>query len=163
MTNDFSQVMAERTDKQLVDIVTIKQNEYTPEAIIAAKKELENRQINADTFYSDEEKKAAYNAIYVPNEELPFETIHIILTFLLPAVFIAFWSVLLNLFADLSILRMLGFPAIVLVHYLIHDWLKKNRYIKRAKEFLKWISYTLYIYIGLLLVFGLVVFFISKK
>ena len=84
MTKDFSQVMSERTDKQLVEIVTLKREEYQPEAIMAAEKELSNRQIDPSN-YSEEKSHLKVDTVY--KEDMPLEKIQIVFTILLPAIF----------------------------------------------------------------------------
>jgi len=161
MTKDFSQIMTERTDKQLVDIVNSKRDEYQPEALIAAEKELANRQIDPTTFYSDEEKAAISQTTTIFKEDIPLEKIQILFTVLLPAIFITAWTLLFQALEDLKFLSRLGFPAIVLVYYLIHKWLKDNGYQKKAKEFMQWTTYTVFIYTGLILIVGLSIYFFT--
>jgi hypothetical protein len=159
MTNDFSQVMSERTDKQLVDIVTLKREEYQPEAIIAAEKEIERRQINTSEFYTEEQIHETQNSSQIDKSDVGFEWYHKLLTVLLPAAIIAAVTIVVNILGQTPILRVLGFPTIILIHYAIHRRFKDNGYTKMAKDFLKWVTYTLYIYIGLILILGLAIYF----
>jgi len=46
MKSDFSEVMSNRTDEELVKIVTVQRNDYQPEAVIAAEKEIEKRNLD---------------------------------------------------------------------------------------------------------------------
>lgn len=48
MNQNFIEAMSKKTDEQLVEIVQVKMDEYQPEAIEAAKKELEERQITPE-------------------------------------------------------------------------------------------------------------------
>lgn len=159
MTKDFSQVMSERTDKQLVEIVTLKRNEYQPEAVIAAEKELSNRQIDPLNFYTDKEKAAMTKTGVVYKENIPLEKIQIAFTILLPALFITAWALLFKVLSDLAFLSNFGFIAIVVLYYFIHKWLKDNGYERKAKEFMKWTTYTVFIYVGLMLIIGLSIYF----
>ncbi|MBA2612678.1 MAG: hypothetical protein H0U95_11940 [Bacteroidetes bacterium] len=159
MTKDFTQVMSERTDKQLVDILTLKRDEYQPEAIFAAEKEIEHRQINVETFYSEVQIHEIQNSTQIDKADMEFEWYHKILTIFLPATIIAVVTYLFNLLGQGPILKALGFPIMILIHYAIHNRLKDTGYIKMAKDFLKWVNYTLYIYIGLILVAGLSIYF----
>jgi hypothetical protein len=160
MSVDFSQVMSERTNKQLVDIVTTKRDEYQPEALIAAEKELSVRQIDPTTFYYDEDKVTEQpTTIY--KEDMPLEKIQILFTVLLPAIFISAWTLIFQTLTDFQFLKRLGFPAIVLVYYVIHKWLKDNGYQRKASEFMKWTTYSLFIYIGLIAIVGFSIYFFA--
>ena len=50
MENEFKKVMAEHSDEQLIKIVIAERDKYTPEAIEAAKYEIEQRNIDTSTF-----------------------------------------------------------------------------------------------------------------
>lgn len=153
--------MSERTDRQLVEIVTIKRSEYQPEAILAAEKEIENRQINLDAFTATEKVNFSESTVPPDKMEKGFEWYHKALTVFLPATVIAVVSTIFNHFGATPILRVIGFPTIVLIHYAIHRRLKDLGYTKMAGDFMHWVTYSLYIYIGLLLILGLAIFFFA--
>lgn len=46
MENEFKKVMSERTDEELIKIVTIERGKYNPTAIEAADAEVEKRNID---------------------------------------------------------------------------------------------------------------------
>lgn len=50
MENEFKQVMSERTDEELIKIVTIERDGYNPIAIEAAETEIEKRNIDTSKF-----------------------------------------------------------------------------------------------------------------
>lgn len=50
MENEFTKVMSERSNKELIEIVTIKKDTYIPTAIEAALHEIEKRNINTSEF-----------------------------------------------------------------------------------------------------------------
>lgn len=50
MENEFIQVMSERTEEDLIKIVTVERNSYNPAAIEAAQLEIEKRNINVEKF-----------------------------------------------------------------------------------------------------------------
>ena len=50
MENEFKHVMSERTNEELVKIVTVEREDYTPTAIEAAELELEKRNIGSNEF-----------------------------------------------------------------------------------------------------------------
>jgi len=153
--------MSERTDKQLVDIVTIKRDDYQPEAVIAAEKEIERRRLSPGSFYSVEEIESIKNPGPIDKADMTFDLSHKIYTILLPAAFITLWTLIMQKVEGLMVLKGLALPAIILVYYGINRRLKDNGYARRSKEFLKWSAYTLYIYIGLILVVGLSIYFLS--
>lgn len=47
MTNQFSKIMSQRTDQELIEIVTIRRNDYEPLAIEAAEQEINSRNIDS--------------------------------------------------------------------------------------------------------------------
>jgi amino acid permease len=63
---------------------------------------------------------------------------------------------LTSLASSSASLQFLGFPFLFLCYYLLHHQLKTNGYDQMAIDFKSWTSYTLYIYIGLLLLGALV-------
>ncbi len=50
MSRDFQKVMAQRTDDELIAIVSARKDEYNPEAIKAAQKELDSRNVDNEKF-----------------------------------------------------------------------------------------------------------------
>ena len=50
MENEFAQVMSERTDEELIAIVTVERHKYNPTALEAADLEVEKRKIDTSTF-----------------------------------------------------------------------------------------------------------------
>ena len=149
MQNDFKEVMSERTDKQLVDIVTLKRNEYQPEAIKAAEQEIELRKLDVYAFYTQEEIEASQQVLPVDKVNVPFEWYHKVLTVLFP---IITGFVITYLFKAMDMPRVfqsLGFPLLVLAHFAVYRGFKDNGYVRMAREFLRWIVYTLYVYIGI--------------
>jgi len=62
MNKDFTSAMAERTDEELVRIVTVQRNDYQAEAVLAAEAELATRQISPETFEVTKEAVAQKTA-----------------------------------------------------------------------------------------------------
>ena len=56
MVNEFAKVMSERTDEELIKIVTVKRDGYNPIAIEAAEYEIEKRNIDTSNFEKIKEK-----------------------------------------------------------------------------------------------------------
>lgn len=59
MENEFTKVMSERTDEDLIKIVTVEKERYNPNAIKAADAEIEKRNINTSEFEKIQEKATA--------------------------------------------------------------------------------------------------------
>ncbi|WKB79899.1 RDD family protein [Cellulophaga lytica] len=56
MENEFAKVMSERTDEELIKIVTVERGSYNPTAIEAADAEVEKRNIDTSEFENIREK-----------------------------------------------------------------------------------------------------------
>ncbi len=56
MENEFAKVMSERTDEELIKIVTVERDKYNPTALEAADTEVEKRNIDTSTFQEIREK-----------------------------------------------------------------------------------------------------------
>ena len=56
MENEFTKVMSERTDEELIKIVTIERSNYNPLALEAADLEIEKRNIDTNEFQNIREK-----------------------------------------------------------------------------------------------------------
>ena len=59
MENEFAKVMSERTDEELIKIVTVERGSYNPTAIEAADAEVEKRKIDTSEFEKIREKATA--------------------------------------------------------------------------------------------------------
>lgn len=121
--NELYSVMSTRTDRELIDIVSISRGDYQLEAIKAAEIELSKRNINPDTI--ENIKKEIYNDIKLRKirAEEPLQTYWKILTFIFPGI--------LNLFFAFI------FTA--------------DGYNNRTKEMWKWTAYGFCFYIVMIL------------
>lgn len=90
--NDFHSVMSTRTDRELIDIVSISRNDYQPEAIKAAEEELSKRNINLDTI--EKTKKGICNDIELrkTKAQKPLQTYWKVLTFIFPGILNLFFA-----------------------------------------------------------------------
>lgn len=152
MDKDFTQVMSERTDKQLADILVLNRADYVPEAIEAAEKEFHKRGLDVNTFYNQQQVDEIKVARETYNENRQFEWYHILITILSPLVVcyaVAFFLGKVSLFMYANFL---GLPLIIGIYFLIHYKIKEAGYIRMAEDFKKWITYTLYIYIAFFVV-----------
>ena len=158
MAGNFTEVMSERSDKELIDILTINRSQYQHEAILAAEKEVERRKIDPELLAESIEQLPQEEQNQIEKAHQRFQIYHIVVTFFLPFIIIAILSWLFDALKLSSIKQYLGFPVLFLVYYLIHRGYKNNGYLKMAADFFKWTIYSLYIYIGLLILIGLIVF-----
>ncbi len=55
MENNFEKVMSERTDEELIKIVTVEREDYQPLAIEIAEREIQNRKLNINDFQEVQE------------------------------------------------------------------------------------------------------------
>ncbi len=56
MENNFEKIMSERTDEELIKIITVEREDYQPLAIQIAEKEIEKRNIDTSKIYEIREK-----------------------------------------------------------------------------------------------------------
>lgn len=157
MAKDFTQVMSERTDKQLIEIISIKRDEYQPEALVAAEKEIAKRNLDPEKFNDDERTSVVKETEHISKREMQFKWYHKIITFLLAPIIVTASTPIFSLFKN-DLIRALGFPLIVIVHMGIYRFWKDKGYVKMAADFYKWVIYTIYIYIGIGLITGLLFF-----
>ncbi len=61
MENEFQKVMSQRTDEELIKIVTVEKEKYNPQAIAAAESEVQKRAIDPTHFEQIREKAAIEN------------------------------------------------------------------------------------------------------
>ena len=92
--NDFSQIMSERTDEQLIEIVKRKREEYQPEALEAADAEFSRRDLSADAVVEAEQVLSGRATQERQKAEAPLGGIWKVLAFLFPG-FIFFLALLL--------------------------------------------------------------------
>jgi hypothetical protein len=139
MTKDFSEVMSQRSDKQLAEILTTKRHEYQDDAIKAAQAEFEKRSLDVNSFVTvDDMQKAEEELAPIPKAELRFNLLHKILTFLLPALVTVLWTIICNSMLETPVLKGVSLPLIIGVQVLIFNQLKTNGYDKLSVDFKLW-------------------------
>lgn len=115
-----------------------------------------------NSFYTKEQAAEAQFASQVDKAAVAFQWQHKLGTVLLPIAIGSLFAALSGSLGHPAILKYLGFPVMVIAHYLIYKRLKDTGYTQMAKDFSGWIAYALFIYIGLLLVFGLGIYIAAK-
>jgi undecaprenyl pyrophosphate phosphatase UppP len=157
MKADFSKVMSERTDKQLAEILTSKEGEYQADAVTAAHVEFQKRNLRLDTF--------VLNMTVEPTEQVmgvkKFEWYHKVLTILLPAIVARVFVYIADSVDGMTLVRGLAIVIIILAQYLIYQRLKKSGQTLVAAEFLRWVTYSYYLYIGLAILLALLISVLS--
>lgn len=123
MKSDFKEIMAKRSDAELIEILTKKQDEYQHEALEAAKSELESRNLSTEKIRSAEQEIESKEKAVAENANLPLETTWKILTFVFP-----------------------GIP-----NFLIARAIKAEGYERKWKEAWRWTFYGFGFYIALFL------------
>jgi len=88
MANKFEQVMRERSDSDLIEIVTKLRGDYQPEAVRAAELEIENRNLSTARYEEATEKLKEKEKTQLDRENEPLSTGQKILFF------IFFWGVI---------------------------------------------------------------------
>lgn len=155
MSKDFSKVMSERTDKQLADIITIKRQDYQADAVVAAEVEFKKRNLNLEDFIVTGVQDIDNSKIQIDNQK--FEWYHILLTFIMPALITRVFVYIADNNEGLYLFRGLALPFIILVQYITYKTMKKNGNLKFAAQFLKWVTYSYYFYIGLAILIFIIV------
>lgn len=92
--NDFTKVMSERSDEQLIEIVTRQRNDYQPQALEAAEKELERRNLSTEILRGADQRIAQKNEAVAEKANKPLGPVPKALAFLFPG-FIFFLAMLL--------------------------------------------------------------------
>jgi hypothetical protein len=139
MTKDFSEVMSQRSDKELAEILTTKRHEYQEDAIKAAQAELEKRNLDVNSFVTvDDMKKIETKLAPVPKVEQKFNLLYKILTFMLPGPVTALWGFICNNVLEAPLLKGLSLPIVIIIQVIIFKQLKTNGYDRLALDFKKW-------------------------
>ncbi len=94
MENRFTQVMSERTDEELIKIVSIDRKQYQPKAIEAAELEIEKRKIDANKIEQMKKETAAEKLKY---EEVNSNTVGVGTRFLNFIIDLFVWFILVTI------------------------------------------------------------------
>ena len=159
MQNPFTQAMSERSDKQLVDIVTLNREDYQSAALEAAEAELLKRNLDVNDYYTQEmidELKA--NAIEQTDQK-QLTVLHKAAIVVAPALITFLVTYLFNTMGQTSLTKLLALPFTILVLYGIYHNLKEHGYTKMAKEFVVWCNYTLAFYVVLTILSAISIYF----
>lgn len=158
MDNAFESVMAERTDKQLAEIIVLKKDQYQPEAYEAARAEFLKRGLDVNSFFNEVSNADKTGELHAEDSSLiQLEWYHKAGIVLFPVVIGFLFIKFIGLIPGMEVFKGFGFPSVLLGQYLLHDAVKKRNQ-KLATEVKTWIIYTYYIYTVILLLVALIVF-----
>jgi hypothetical protein len=123
MENKFVGIMEQRTDSELMEILTKDRDEYQPEALKAAEAELEKRKLTVDQIESAKQKVKTKEQSIKDKANMPLGIGWKLLTFFIPGI----------------------------LNFLIARTLKTEGYDRKWKEAWHWTFYGFGFYIGLFL------------
>ncbi|HSI69727.1 MAG TPA: RDD family protein [Gillisia sp.] len=103
MENEFAKVMSERTDSDLIKIVTADRAKYNPAAITAAETELEKRNIDKSEFEKVKDEATVERTKMLGVEEITVGSFSRFLNFIIDILILLVLTYLLSLFVDLFI------------------------------------------------------------
>lgn len=129
MTSKFEDVMAQRTDADLLKIVSAPLDDYQPEAVEAAKQELAKRNLSYDQLAATQQEVEDKQRIRTEKANEPLGFLWKVLTFLLP-----------------------GLLTIVL-----SGLFKADGYDRKASDLTKWTLYGFGFYLGIIILIIIVV------
>lgn len=84
MNLDFTQIMSQRSDSELLEILSKTRDDYLPEAIAAAEAELKKRNLSVDEIGSANQEIKKKHEVLKEKADEPLGSSWKILTFLLP-------------------------------------------------------------------------------
>jgi len=139
MTQDFTDVMSERTNEELVKITTIQRKDYQPEAVIAAEKELAKRNVNVDEIESTKEviveKQEVDDKLESRRVKSWVRLVHVFVDFI--AIFLMYVFVLGLFFDDMNpVIAEAILPILMLVFSFIYYIFMESKYQKTLGKML---------------------------
>lgn len=134
--------MSKRTDEELIEIVKVKRDDYQPEAVEAAEKELESRQVNPDQIEQVEQelteketKKKEFDSSKVTSWTRLIHFIVDLIGFFLTAMIL---SLIVDLFiptSDQTTIGLIGY-LLMLVSFFLYYVFMEYKYQKTIGKFL---------------------------
>jgi hypothetical protein len=121
MENNFSNIMADRSDAELLNILTNQRDDYQPEAIQAAEIEYKKRNLSEDQINIAQKEIEIVNEQVLEKANQKLETIWKAIAFIFPGILLLIFS----------------------------GTFKADGYDKKAKELIKWTLYGFGFYLGL--------------
>ena len=125
MGNNYLEVMAKKSDSELLEIVTKLKDDYQPEAVEAAKEEIKNRNLSNENIKEAENEIKEKEIKIKDLENEPLETGQRIM-FL-----IFFWGI---------------------IPWIMASTFKNNGYLKKYKDAWRFMKYGFLIFIGIIII-----------
>lgn len=142
MKQDFTEVMSKRTDEELIEIVKVKRDDYQPEAVEAAEKELQKRQVNTDQIEQvqrelteKETKKKEFDSSKVASWTRLIHFIVDLIGFFLTAMILSLVVDLLVPTSDQTTIGLIGY-LLMLVSFFLYYVFMEYKYQKTIGKFL---------------------------
>ena len=135
MASDFTKIMANRSDGELLEIVTKLKDDYQPEAVIAAELEIKNRNLSTEQLENAEIEIKEKEISLAEKENEPLGTGQKILFF------IFFWGV---------------------IPWVMAGTFKANGYLKKYKDAWKFMKYGLFAFLGFNAIMFLIIYLTFK-
>ena len=135
MANDFTEIMAKRSDSELLEIATKLKDDYQPEAVTAAELEIKNRNLSTEQLENAEIEIKEKEISLAEKENEPLGTGQKILFF------IFFWGV---------------------IPWGMARTFKANGYLKKYKDAWKFMKYGLFAFLGFNAIMFLIIYLTFK-
>jgi hypothetical protein len=129
MTNEFSEIMAKRSDHELIEILSINKDDYQPDAIEAAEREFAKRNLSVETVELAKQEIEEKHWIIEDKANMPLEP---------------HWKILTCIFP--------GFLNII-----IGGTFKADGYDRKFSELIRFTLYGLGFYFGLIILIAILI------
>jgi hypothetical protein len=150
MNKDFSEIIEQRSDKELAEIITIKREEYSMEAFNAAQIEFEKRNLTINNYITIEQIEATKkNKESLPRNEIKFNWVNKFVTFFSLGIIYYAWDLICKYLLGMPYIAFLGVPITILLQVILFDEFKKKGYDKLALDFKNWSLNGWIFYVGL--------------
>ncbi len=150
MTKDFSEIMSQRSDKELAEILTTKRDDYQADAINAAQAEFDKRNLDVNNFVTVEEIKAVEKAKEPTlDKDKKFNWLHKFLTFFSLGLIYYIWGIITTYILDMPMLKLLGIPLTIVAQIMLFKEFKKKGFDKLASDLKNWSLNGWIFYVGL--------------
>ena len=150
MTKDFTEIMAQRSDKELAEILTTKRDEYQADAINAAQVEFDKRDLDVNNFVTLSEMKAVEKTKeLIPKHEQKFNWLHKFFAFFSLGYIYYIWDLISKYVFEIPILAVLGLPITIIAQVVLFKEFKKKGFDKLALDLKNWALNGWIFYVGL--------------
>lgn len=155
MQNQFTAVMSERTDSELIDIVRKNRAEYQEEALAAAEAELAGRGIDPDQVLLSATVEGAEDVLDMEAPEERFTIYHKVGVAVLPIAVITIVNWSFNKLGQTVVTRTLPVPIAIVVMYAIYYRLRESGDEQMTKAYQSWVNKVVIGYLAAILLFGI--------